>query len=218
MLESIASLFKTNQGPKVFCVGRNKTGTKSLSKALSDLGYKVAPQKPAAVLIEDWAQRDFRSLVRFCKSAGQVFQDHPFSFPYTFQAMDENFPGSKFILTVRDTPENWYNSLVRFHGKHFANGGIPTKEDLMNAEYGYKGLMWKINKLVYDIPDNDIYNKEILIQHYLRHNETVLDYFKHRPQDLLVLNVGEKDAYKKLCNFLNIKTVHNDFPWENRNS
>ncbi len=213
----IKGVLKLKKESKIFCIGRNKTGTTSLAKALSDLGFKVAPQEPAAVLIDDWARRNFTRLVDFCKHSGQVFQDHPFSFPYTFQAMDEHFPNSKFILTIRNTPEEWYDSLVRFHSKCFANGAIPTKAHLIDAEYGYKGLMWKINKLVYGISDDDIYNKEILIEHYNTHNAIVMDYFKYRPEDLLILNVSEKEAYKKLCFFLNKDVVMDNFPWENRN-
>ena len=87
---------------KVFCVGRNKTGTTSINRALRDLGYRVAPQEPAEWLTEKWSKRDFRDLSRFCLRY-DVFQDVPFSYPFTFQEMDQRFPNAKFILTVRDS-------------------------------------------------------------------------------------------------------------------
>ncbi|MEW6132914.1 MAG: sulfotransferase [Pseudomonadota bacterium] len=101
---------------KIFCIGRNKTGTTSLAAALRELGVRVGNQKPAELLLKDWAVRDFRRLVAYCHTA-QAFQDIPFSLPYTFQAMDMHFPESKFILTVRDSADQWYHSLVKFHKK-----------------------------------------------------------------------------------------------------
>jgi len=65
-------------------------------------------------------------------------------------------------------------------------------------------------------PDNDPYNKEILIGDYERHNETVIDYFRHRPVDLLVLNVAEEGAFQKLAGFLGKKSNRTEFPWRNR--
>lgn len=91
--------------PKVFCVGRNKTGTTSIAKALRALGFKVGDQARAETLIEDWARRDFRKIVRYCRTA-DAFQDVPFSWPHTFEALDQAFPQSKFILTVRTRRNN----------------------------------------------------------------------------------------------------------------
>ena len=80
---------------KVSCVGRNKTGTTSIKRALSDLGYRVALQEPAELLLPEWSRRDFKKLKRFCLRY-DVFQDVPFSYPFTFQEMDQAFPNAKF--------------------------------------------------------------------------------------------------------------------------
>ena len=74
----------------------------------------------------------------------------------------------------------------------------------------------EINKYVYNTPENDPYNKDILIMHYNNYNQGALDYFKIRPDDLLVLNVAEKDAYQKLALFLGKNTTNKNFPWENK--
>lgn len=200
---------------KIFGIGKNKTGTTSLYKAMKDLGFIVANQRKFELLIDDWAKRDFNRIIRACKSA-QFFQDIPFSYPDTCEALDKAFPNSKFILTIRDTPEQWYNSLTKFHAKKWGkNNRIPTKEDLQNAGYIKKGWAWKINRYLYNTPEEDIYCREILIQDYKRYNEGVMNYFKDRPEDLLILNVGEKGAYHKLCNFLNVPALQEEFPWEN---
>ena len=198
---------------KIFCIGANKTGTTSLEKALKDLGVIVARQRPAEMLIHDWARRDFRRIIRFCHTA-QAFQDVPFSLPYTFQALDIRFPGSKFILTVRDNPEQWYASLTRFHAKLFGRGEIPSCDDLKKAQYCYPGWAYEVFRAIYATPDANPYDKTTLINHYNTHNQSVIEYFRHRPNDLLVLNVSHEGAYQRFCEFLDKPCLRQSFPWE----
>lgn len=202
--------------PKIFGIGYNKTGTTSLKAAMEDLGYIVGHQRTAEDLIDDWAKRDFKRIVEYCKTA-QFFQDVPFSRPFTFVVLDHEFPGSKYILTVRDSPEQWYDSLTRFHAKKWGKDGrIPCREDLQQATYLEKGRPWIANRLSYDTPEEDPYNKEILIQHYMDYNNSVKEYFRHRPDDLLVLNVAGKNAYHELCDFLGMEPIGKSFPWKNK--
>ena len=211
LLGSLRSQGKT----KIFGIGNNKTGTTSLKAAMEEFGYVIGHQRSAEELIFDWGKRDFKRLVKYCKTA-QFFQDVPFSKPFTFVVLDHEFPGSKFILTIRK-PEEWYNSITKFHGKLWGeNGRIPTKEDLMNATYLYKGRPWEANRLTYNSPEDDPYNKEELIKHYNAYNESVMEYFRHRPEDLLVIDVKEPDAYKRLCEFLEVTPKRDGFPWKNK--
>jgi hypothetical protein len=200
---------------KFFCIGRNKTGTTSLRKAMSDLGYTIGNQRKAEKLISFYKIRDFRPIIEYCRSA-EFFQDVPFSWPFTFIAMDLAFPQSKFILTVRDNAEQWYNSLVKFHSTRFALNGLPKKEDLLNDTYCYKGWAWEVNKLIYETPDDDPYQKDILINHYEAYNLLVLNYFKYKPKNFLLLNPGDADSYIKLCEFLEKKPLYEKMPWENK--
>ena len=200
---------------KIFCIGCNKTGTTSLQKSFSDLSFNVGNQYQAELLINEYMRGNFDAIIKYCESA-QVFQDFPFSMPNTFKHLDKAYPNSKFILSIRDNPEQWYNSLIKFHSKLFGNGKVPTKEDLMNVKYVFKGWMWKFNRLFDGLPENDPYNKEILMNHYQKYNEEVIKYFKDRPNDLLIINLSDKNAYKKFCSFLDISSPFNDFPWENK--
>lgn len=169
-------------------------------------------------MANDWAKRDFNTIVDYCKTA-EFFQDIPFSKPFTFVALDQVYPGSKFILTMRDNPEQWYNSLTKFHAEIWGKDGrIPTKEDLMAATYIYKGWAWEINRYNWETPENEPYQKDILIQSYIDYNQQVKDYFRHRPEDLLVLNAADKKSYQELCCFLNVKSDRNTFPWKNKTS
>jgi len=191
---------------KVFCVGRNKTGTTSLATALELLGYRVGHQQEGELLIEDWARRDFRSLIAYCRKS-DAFQDIPFSIDFTFQAMDQAFPGSKFILTVRDSDEQWYASMIRFHTMRLrertGQNRLPSARDLQEDPYIYPGYRWRLRQLVRGTVEGDnLYPKEERIREYNEHNRRIQDYFRHRPNDLLVLNLAEPDAMENLCRFL----------------
>ncbi len=200
--------------PKIFCIGKNKTGTTSLKHALQDLGYVVGSQTAVERLLKSYAIRDFRPLIRYCHSA-QAFQDVPFSWPYTYQILDYAFPRSKFILTIRHSAEEWYRSLTRFHAKLLGLDHTPRKADLQRAPYIYPGAMWEVNRLLYNTPEDDPYNEAILTDGYRRYNAEVEAYFKYR-DNLLVLNVTEPGSYHRLCAFLGRKPRYDEFPWLNQ--
>jgi len=208
-------LFKQHKD-KIFCIGANKTGTTSLEKALKDFGYKLGNQAQGELLLENYIKRDFKAIVRFCNTA-DAFQDAPFSFKHTFIALDQAYPNSKFILTVRDNDEQWYQSLKKFHSNLFAkNGLLPSSDDLKSATYRYKGFIWTVMNKVFGINESDNpYEESILKSYYNSHNNEVLDYFKHK-NNLLVINLSDKSSYKKFCDFIGKKPLYNEFPWENK--
>ncbi|MGH9160012.1 MAG: sulfotransferase [Vicinamibacteraceae bacterium] len=199
---------------KIFCIGRNKTGTTSLKRAFSDLGFIIGNQRRAEWLLDDYIAGNFEPIIRYCRSA-QVFQDFPFSYPETYKHLDEAYPGSKFILSIRESAEHWYQSLTRFHAKRFGHGRLPTPEQLKAADYVYPGWMWKANRAVYQTPETDVYHQASLIKHYNDHNDQVRDYFKGR-DCLLVINLTESDAYRRFCHFIGVEPQREAFPWENK--
>jgi len=200
---------------KYFCIGLNKTGTTSIKKAWEELGIIVGNESQAKNLFDSWVIRDFRPIIKYCKTA-QAFQDSPFSFPYTYIALDYAFPNSKFVLTVRDDAEEWYNSLTRFHAKLWGHGSIPNKNDLMNAINSTKGRPWIVNQTLFNTPESEPYKKDVLISFYNRHIFEVKEYFKSRKKDLLVINLKEKDSYFKFCKFFDKAPFGEEFPWENK--
>lgn len=203
---------------KVFCIGLNKTGTTSLEAAIKQLGYRLGSQHSGELLFDAWAQRDFSPIIELAKTA-DAFQDVPFSLPYTYIALDQAFPDAKFILTVRDSPSQWRNSLIRFHSRLWADGvRVPTEDDLREAAYIYKGRQLKVRRLLYDYPAGRPYDEETLINHYQQHNQNVRDYFRHRPGKLLEINVANPDDYPRLCNFLGKEPVATGFPRLNATS
>ncbi|WP_432409970.1 sulfotransferase [Rasiella sp. SM2506] len=203
---------------KIFCIGAGKTGTTSIEKALFDLGYKMGNQSQGEMLLNDYSDRNFAPILKFCKTA-DAFQDAPFCFKHLYVALDQTFPDSKFILSVRDSEEQWYNSFIQFQSKLFADGQrMPTVDDLKNANYRYKGYVWEVRQKVYGITEkDDPYDAQILKKYYQSHNNAILDYFRNK-NNLLILNLSDKSSYKKLCNFLNKKPLYNEFPWKNKTS
>ncbi|QYA26029.1 hypothetical protein G3I01_11045 [Gramella sp. MT6] len=206
-------LLKNRQ--KIFCIGKNKTGTTSLRQAFLEFGLVVGYQRDAEKLLKSYINNDFNEIIKYCKTA-QAFQDIPFSLPKTYKVLDSEFPDAKFILTIRDNPDQWYSSAIRFYTKKFGSGNIPTKTDLQNAEYVYKGWMWEENRETYDTSENDIYNKELMVKQYISYNAEVISYFSDRPDKLLIINVSEKNSYQKLAKFLNVQTDKVNFPWKNK--
>lgn len=206
-------MFKKN--PKIFCIGQNKTGTTSLERFFEDHGYKVGNQAKAELLIDHYIARDWKPILKYCKTA-EVFQDIPFSNDYLYVLLDHYFPNSLFILSVRDSPEQWYESITRFHSKLFGrDGNTPTKEDLLKGKYRYEGFIWKSFSDKFGEFEEDIYNKEHLLKVYTERNNAIKKYFKNK-NNLLVLNVSELDAVNKLSRFINIKPKYSEFPWENK--
>lgn len=204
-----------NHRHKVFCVGCNKTGTTSLGAALESLGYRLGDQHAAERLIEDWARRDFSRLLTYCESA-DAFQDVPFSLANTYAALDEAFPNSKFILTVRDSAGEWFDSLTRFHTKLIGVGRLPTAADLQEFAYLEPGWLWMAHKLIFCVDESTLYQRELYERHYEAHNRAVKEYFCNRPRDLLILNLGQPDALESLCRFLERSPVGLAMPHLNR--
>lgn len=111
---------KKRNSPKVFCIGFPKTGTTSLSQALSILGYRAL----------DWPRAHLEPkkgwIHYFKKSNFDAFSDSPLSILGFFKELDKAFPGSKFILTTRK-PESLIKSWENYFSK--APWGIENEED-----------------------------------------------------------------------------------------
>jgi len=169
------------------------------------------------MFIDDWACRKFDRIIDYC-AASDAFQDIPFSLPFTYQALDAAFPGSKFILTVRGNSNTWYRSLTTFHANLFGAGKIPAEDDLARAVYRFQGWILLVMQKVYAFPKGDPYNKECLIRAYESHNSMVQEYFRHRPEDLLTLDLTADDSYQRFCHFLGKAPRRSVFPWRNKTS
>lgn len=200
---------------KIFCIGCNKTGTTSLYDEFQRNGYSMGNQKEAEYLLNDYVTGNFEKIIKYCESA-DVFQDVPFSFQNTYKYLDEAYPNSKFILSVRNTAEEWYDSLVYFHLYRHNRGTIPTAEQLQTNPYIYRGWMWEVMNGVYGTTEKDPYDKQTLINYYNKHNEDTIEYFKHRPNDFIKINLADFNSYNTFKKFMGIENEFKSFPHSNQ--
>jgi len=101
---------KKKQNPMIFCIGFSKTGTTSIDKALSILGYSPIHWPHAHIK----PRKGWIDYIK--KSPYDAFSDAPIYFSDFFKELDKEFPNSKFILTIRDP-----NSLVKSWENYFRN-------------------------------------------------------------------------------------------------
>ncbi len=202
---------------KVFCIGRNKTGTTTIEQVLKSFGYKLGDQGQAELFTNDWKYRNFKNVIKFCKKY-DAFQDVPFSHDFTFQAIDTAFPNSKFILTIRNNANEWFDSLTRFHTKIVNKGRLPTAEDLKEFPYRHKGWLWNQFTSVYGDDESILYDRHTYTTHYNNHNNRIREYFRHRPQDLLVINIADPTSMEDLCDFLGFDFTDQEMPHLNQSN
>jgi hypothetical protein len=93
---------------KIFGIGLNRTGTTSLAKALSMLGYKAKHWNDTIHMIDyidgHW-KIDYGQFDKF-----DAFVDTPVTRIY--KELDKHYLGSKFILTTREM-NSWLLSNIR---------------------------------------------------------------------------------------------------------
>lgn len=199
---------------KVFCIGYNKTGTTSLSKIFENNNFSVAPQIPFEYNLESYFYGNYSTYINMIKNDYydySVFQDVPFSLPNFYEELDTEFKNSKFILTIRDTEHDWYDSLIRFYKKNFFNFNQPKKI----GGYVYEGILFKLLTEIYGAPKTNPYDVDSLKKSYVQHNESVYQYFKDK-NNLLVINLKDKNIIDKLEKFLDIKFNNREIPHLNR--
>jgi hypothetical protein len=174
---------------KIFCIGMHKTGTTSLAKALSILGYKV---------IDYPSVRLFGS--GFLWFRGTQINDYNCFTDATviplYKRLDKKFPGSKFILTTRDI-DSWLESCSKWPNFNRANV-IGKRKVYRERVLGAK-----------------TYDKDIFERKYLNHYNDVVRYFKNRENDLLFLDISSKEKWREICEFINVPMPDVPYPYSN---
>lgn len=212
---------------KVFFIGRNKTGTTTMYHTMIKLGFKVANQTVGEVLTADYMEQGRMDRLEGYIETAEVFQDVPFALPGFYKELIERYPNAKFVLTVRDSAEQWYQSVVRFQKKtalKYAEAKPPESSDLegnetaialkdkkrtlhdpnglMDINYLYQGFAYDIYKHTYNYPEVPLHDEAYYKGVYNKHIEDVKADFAGQPDRLLVLNAGEPGALHDLLTFL----------------
>lgn len=205
-------------GPKVFGIGFNKTGTTSFSEACRILGLRVAPQPPAVRMIEPvFVRRDLSGLAAWCEDY-DAFQDVPFSLPGVFRLLDQAFPGSRFVLTMRRSPEEWLDSFRRFTFKLYRehHGVEPTLEAMDRLPVGTDFVVPKVHRWVFDAERVGLFSPRHYMAVYEEHAREVRSHFQDRAEALLELEIGSRDAFERLARFLGRTPPGGPMPHLNR--
>jgi len=174
---------------KVFGIGFHKTGTTTLKVALKKLGYRVTGADGTR---DPDIATNLYPMVDELAEQFDGFQDDPW--PLVYERMDKRYPGSKFILTVRDE-DKWIASNVAQFG---------TEETPMR-------------KMIYGVggPKG---NEAIFVERMKRHNDDVKAYFSDRPNNLLILNIEKEGGWPPICGFLDEPIPSTPFPHANQGS
>lgn len=201
---------------KVFCIGFNKTGTTSLSQIFRNNNFLVAPQTPFEYNLESFFYKNYTTFSNIIKNdfyQYHLFQDVPFSLPNFYKFIDKEFENSKFILTIRDNENVWYESLIRFYKNIFRNFNNPHIID----GYVYKGILFKVLTQAWGSPKTNPYDEKSLKQSYLNHITEVTEYFYNR-KNLLIINLKDPNSIRDLEVFLEVEFVNKEIPHLNKNS
>ncbi|MDD5551520.1 MAG: hypothetical protein PHS34_09690 [Candidatus Omnitrophica bacterium] len=177
---------------KIFGIGAHRTGTQSLNDALNFLGFPSMHYNHnfniIMSLISDGRRND---ALKECEIlvAFQGFTD--IIIPCIYEKLDYTFPNSKYILTIRDD-FSWINSVKNHTGGEWF--GL--------FEYMFYGF-WK-------------YDERKCMDRFSEHNNQVIEYFKNRPDDLLIFDLRDENKWEKLCGFLNVPVPEIDYPHRNK--
>lgn len=176
---------------RVFGIGLNKTGTSSFHEALTILGYHSLHWggPPIRIEIEQSIEAGEPLLTRLDPTY-DAFSDIEV-LAKNFAVLDEQYPGSRFMLTVRPV-DAWIDSRRR----HVENN-IRRKAA---GEYDGKFL----------VVDEKRWRRQ-----WKRHVSSVRDHFSGR-DDFVEVDITAGAGWAPFCELLGVPEPDTAFPWENK--
>jgi hypothetical protein len=198
---------------KIFNIGFPKTGTTSLNQALNELGFKSIHNP------KHFRKQSMEGRYHFDNDNWQAITNFGEHF---YPQLDQAYPHSKFILTVRDEMD-WLNSWKQ-------QIGTTTGNEVM-TRWTWTRPLKKWLRLIKAVMENDLqmshklsridifgaykFNPERCLYVYRLHQKNAEEYFKERPHDFLVMDICAGDGWAKLCPFLEIDAIPNlPFPYK----
>lgn len=209
---------------KIFGIGLSKTATTSLCAVLVDLGFNATHgvtsflewrgSKALTFLCDilNWLATKFKCEFLFIRPFLYQFGENKFHFEKLaqyesvgdlpigiyYRELDKLYPGSKFILTIRDE-DKWIESARH----HF---------DIKRATQ--KHHTW--NKMRTEVYGCIFFNEKKFRDAYRKHIKEVREYFKDRPDDLLGIDLCHSPKWDLICEFLGCEIPKKDFPHKNK--
>jgi len=184
---------------RIFGVGLQRTATTSLHEAFKILGFSSfhwnTGDKARYIWDEMQANGKSWTLERY-----YALSDNPI--PLLYKDLDLAYPGSKFILTLRDEV-SWLKSVERLWDPRFN----PNR-----WEWDTYPFSNRIHRELYGRADFDA---EVFLTRYRAHNAAVMHYFRRRPKDFLVLRMDRNPGWEELCAFLGQDIPPVPYPFAN---
>lgn len=184
----LSSYMHKRQAPKIFQIGFNKCGTTTLYNFFQNNGIRSIHNdagKLASSIHSNYSNN--KKLLSKKYEQHQAFFDmenvfeHPPKYIYLelYKELDKQYPGSKFILNTRDK-QAWLRSRARHYIRR------------LDKDY--------LDKLADQYQLTKIEMLEQWEREWDQHQNAVIEYFKNRPNDLLVFNI-DTDSPNKLVAF-----------------
>ncbi|HEY8520697.1 MAG TPA: sulfotransferase [Gammaproteobacteria bacterium] len=180
---------------KIFGIGWAKTGTTTLGTCFKILGYKHQGQRLDLV---DHLPGNRLEPILAVAARSDTFDDWPWILLY--QELDRAFPGSKFVLTLRDS-DRWLRSY----------------RNMLRTEPPPSAELRRRRRILYGF-DVETATDEQLVARYEAHNRDVLAYFEGRSDALLTVNWEAGDGWERLCAFVGKPVPDRPLPHANRGS
>jgi hypothetical protein len=181
---------------KIFCVGLHKTATTSLHHAMEILGLDSWHWSSAHTAKAIWREMN-NDGTSATVDRYDALGDLPI--PMLYRQLDRAYPGSRFILTLRDEA-SWLDAVRR----HF-----DTRHNRFREGWSKDPFTNRVHQVLYGRQDFDA---PTFLERYRRHNREVLAYFASRPQDLLTMEIGKDTGWDALCSFLDIPRPKMNYP------
>jgi hypothetical protein len=171
----------------VFGIGLSKTGTTSLAEALTMVGVPTLHLPDKGLMLAG----------RFSEALAGYRGATDISVSFCFEALDAAYPGSRFVLTMRDR-DTWVESVeAHMHRRPWPERGTPAAE-LRVRIYG-----------------THLFERDRLMAAYDAFHARVHRYFADRPRDLVVMHIIDGQGWEVLCPFLGVAVPGVPFPRRN---
>ncbi len=181
---------------KVFGIGLSRTGTKSLTISLKQLGFNLVHYPNDSQTLQELMAANYDlSILQDCDGITDI------TVTAYYPQLDQLFPNSKFILTVREK-QSWLKAMeAHWHNKPVFDTNSDNEDKMRLRRF-----------LRLSVYGTYTFNGDRLAYVYDLHHKNVLDYFKNRPESLLVFNICGGEGWERLCPFLQRAIVPEQFP------
>ena len=181
---------------RVFGIGLHKTGTTSLHRAFQIMGLDSAHWASPHWSKYIWDEMHEHGRSRTLEMH-YALSDLPI--PLLYQKLGIAYPGSKFVLTIRDEDE-WIASIkTHWHLRKSWDNDVFS------------------NIAHYELYGTTEFDEAVFRARYRRHNDDVRSYFAARPNALLVLDLSQAKM-RDLCRFLDVPVIAGTFPHSHKSS